>query len=61
MMKIFSDPLGDKEKPAVGFGALASEGRWAIRIGKHPAEQRAPEKWFLERVKKYVLRSGEWR
>ena len=46
-MKIFSDPLCDKEKPAVGFGALAWEGRCAIRIGKHPAQQRAPEKWFL--------------
>jgi hypothetical protein len=46
-MKIFSDPLCDKEKPAVGFGALAEEGRCAIRIEKHHAEQWAPEKWFL--------------
>jgi hypothetical protein len=31
----------------VSEGAMAEESRCTIRMGKHPARPRAPEKWFL--------------
>jgi hypothetical protein len=34
---------------------MAEEGRGAMRMRKHPAQQRAPKKWFQERVKKSTI------